>query len=208
LVVADRGIGTKAAKEGEPPYSPTSFLDLSENWWEPVRKSVAQFLDGYEFSPKAKRVLTYLHSHSEQGPKLSSEDHQALVKALQKLAYRYGYELYVTSTETGWVERMGAVVTSSIILGVHGDHLMESVFMRRTPQSTLLELFPLNKFVRDQQYSAHAIGLNYIAVQGNATFTSSKLPPVAPPQNEPIEIDIPTIIRSIHEALSRPTPRS
>jgi hypothetical protein len=114
LVVADREIGTKAAKEGEPPYSPTSLLDLSENWWEPVRKSVAQFLDGYEFSPKAKRVLTYLHSQSEQGPKLSSEDHQALVKALNKLAYRYGYELHVTSTVTSWLERMGAVVTSSV----------------------------------------------------------------------------------------------
>jgi len=120
LVVADRGIGTKAAKAGEPPYSPTSLLDLSENWWEPVRKSVAQFLDGYEFSPKAKRVLTYLHSQSEQGPKLSSEDHKALVKALQKLAYRYGYELYVTSTETDWVERMGTVVTSSVRILING----------------------------------------------------------------------------------------
>lgn len=117
VVLADRGIAAKEVKEGEPPYSPTSLLDLSDNWWEPVRKSVAQFLDGYEYNPKAKKVLTYLHSQSEQEPKLSSEAHRALVKALEKLAYKYGYELHIASTETAetdWVERMGAVVKSSV----------------------------------------------------------------------------------------------
>jgi hypothetical protein len=117
MVVADRGIAAKEVKEGEPPYSPTSLLDLSDNWWEPVRKSVAQFLDEYEYSSKAKKVLTYLHSQSEQGSKLSGEDHRALVKALEKLAYKSGYELHIASTETSetdWVERMGAVVKSSV----------------------------------------------------------------------------------------------
>ena len=116
VVLADRGIAAMEVKEGEPPYSPTSLLDLSDHWWEPVRKSVAQFLDGYEYSSKAKKVLTYLHSQSE-GQELSTEDHRALVKALEKLAYKYGYELHIASTdtaETDWVERMGAVVKSSV----------------------------------------------------------------------------------------------
>jgi len=117
VVVADRGIAAKEAKEGEPPYSPTSLLDLSDHWWEPVRKSVAQFLDGYEYRSKAKKVVTYLHSQSEQGGKLSDQDHQALVKALEKLAYKHSYELHIASAETAeteWVERMGAVVKSSV----------------------------------------------------------------------------------------------
>jgi hypothetical protein len=43
---------------------------------------------------------------------------------------------------------------------------MDSVFMRRTPQSTLVEIFPSDKFVRDRQYAMQSIGVNYIAVQG------------------------------------------
>lgn len=93
--------------------------------------------------------------------------------------------------------------------------------MRPTPQSTLVELFPPGKFVRDREFAIRSLGLHYVAWQGNRyvpvfhfhvgfiskivcnrPFTS-ELPPISPPNDELIEIDVQAIVRSIHETLSR-----
>ncbi|KDR80331.1 hypothetical protein GALMADRAFT_61700 [Galerina marginata CBS 339.88] len=215
LVIADRTVASKAAPEDLPVYSTAFDLDASEHWWEPVRRNLAQYVGEYEVKPKAKKVVTYLHTQSQRGPKLSSDDHENLVKALEKMTNYQGYELHVVSTqtsETDWVDRMTAIVKSSVILSVHGDHLMDSVFMRPTPQPTVMELFPADKFVRDREFAVHSVGLHYVAWLGNRYMVISDvrlcsqfgfdLPPVSPPHNEAIEIDIEAIVRSIHESLA------
>ena len=50
-----------------------------------------------------------------------------------------------------------------IILSVHGNHLMDSIFMLPSPQSTVIEFFPSNKFSRDRELVMHARGLRYMA---------------------------------------------
>ena len=40
---------------------------------------------------------------------------------------------------------------------------MDSIFMRSSPQSTVIELFPANKFSRDRELAIQARGLKYMA---------------------------------------------
>lgn len=117
LVVVDRTIAERTVNDGLPVYSPAFDLDASDHWWEPVRRSLAQFLEQYEIKPRAKKVVTYLHTQSEGDAKLSNEDHQNLLLALEKMTKSRGYELNVVSTqtsETDWTDRMTAIVKSSV----------------------------------------------------------------------------------------------
>ncbi|KAJ3506355.1 hypothetical protein NLJ89_g6912 [Agrocybe chaxingu] len=206
LVVADRAAARKVGKEGMPAFSSAFELGGSSHWWEPVRRSLAQFLDEYEVEPKAKKSVTYLYSQTvPSAPKLESADHNALVEALQKMGKSHGYEVHIVSidtSQTNWVDRMTAIVKSSVVLGVHGSHLMDSVFMRPGPFSTLMEFFPEDKFARDMQLAAHSIGLRYQGWQGKRPLTNDPSA-VAPPKNEPVSIDVSAVVQAVGEALSR-----
>ncbi|KAF9482293.1 hypothetical protein BDN70DRAFT_801817 [Pholiota conissans] len=170
LVVADRTAAAPALENGQPVYAPSMLLGASANWWEPVRKNMAEFFGEYDVKTKAKKVITYLHTQGAQIPKLAEEDHEALVKALQSFGKSKGYEVNIVSTETfetDWPTQMTAIVKSSVVVGVHGYHLIDALFMRRTSQSTLVELFPKDKFVRDRELAAHSVGLHYRALWSN-----------------------------------------
>ena len=52
-----------------------------------------------------------------------------------------------------------------MVLGLHGDHLFDGMFMKRSPKSTIVELFPGDAFVRDRELAVHSIGLQYIAIR-------------------------------------------
>jgi len=204
LVVADRAAAHNSVTGGLPVFSSAFELDHSAHWWEPVRRTMAQFHGEYEISPKAKPVVTYIHSQSVSGLKLSNSDHELLVSELEKMGRNYGYEIHVVPAEASgeqWTEKMTAVVKSSVIIGVHGGHIMDSVFMRPTPKSTVMEFFPSDKYARDQEFAARSLGLQYTAWWGSRSFTKD-YPTVAPPGSENVQIDALAIVRAIHEALS------
>ncbi|KAF8155884.1 hypothetical protein B0H34DRAFT_715231 [Crassisporium funariophilum] len=209
LVIADQSVAEGAVKSALPVYSPALELEgASRHWWEPVRRNVAQYLGAYEVKPKAKKVVTYLHTQDDpQGPKLSSENHKALVHDLSTMARTHGYELNIVSTQTAataWTVKMTAVVKSSIILSVYGNHLMDSLFMAPSPQSTVMEIFPTDRFSRDMEYAVRSLGLHYMAWWDDRSFPSD-LPPVSPPNGEPVTIDARAITKTIHDVLSRAT---
>ncbi|KJA13016.1 hypothetical protein HYPSUDRAFT_152040 [Hypholoma sublateritium FD-334 SS-4] len=165
LVIADRSAAVKA---GQPAYASALSLESSTHWWEPVRKNMAQYLGEYEVKKRSKKDITYIHNQGTSGAKLSDEDHNILVKSLQNLAWKEGHEINIISTElthTNWTTRMTGIVKSSIVLGVHGNHLLDGLFMRPSPQSTLLELFPANTFVRDRELAVRSVGLQYRALR-------------------------------------------
>jgi hypothetical protein len=53
------------------------------------------------------------------------------------------------------------------VLSVHGAHLTDVAFMRRTPQSTVMEFFPPYMFNRDCEIVVQSLGIRYIAWQGD-----------------------------------------
>jgi hypothetical protein len=49
------------------------------------------------------------------------------------------------------------------VLGVHGYTLLDSIFMKPSEQSTLMEIFPSGIFTRDREVFARALGMRYVA---------------------------------------------
>jgi hypothetical protein len=124
-VVADQGAARRAGPADVPPFAvPLVELEASKAWWEPVRRSVARFLDVPEEAPKkawlskSKTVVTYLsRQDAVGGARLRAGDHAALVRALGELRGSAGYEVHVVSGETSWVERMRAIAQSTVSAG-------------------------------------------------------------------------------------------
>ena len=59
------------------------------------------------------------------------------------------------------------------MLSVHGAHLADAAFMRRTPQSTVMEFFPPNVFNRDHEIIMQSMGIRYVAWSGDQCVSSS-----------------------------------
>ncbi len=74
------------------------------------------------------------------------------------------------------VLRLTSDCFGQIVLGVHGSHMMDCIFMRPTPQSTVMEFFPLETYARDQEVAVQSIGLRYTAWWGSRlVYNSSRL---------------------------------
>jgi len=207
MVVADRNAARISLHTNEPIFSPSMTLEASLHWWEPIRRSLMSYYDLDE-DEASKHVVTYLHRQGESnGPRLRDEDHDLLIQSLETMAEANRYELNVVSTstaETGWDVKMYAIARSTVVLGVYGNHLFDSMFMTRSPKSTLVELFPRATFVRDRELSARSTGLQYIALCGNQMHTSDALPPLLPPSGgQVISIDAKAVVEAIQTTLSR-----
>lgn len=118
-VVADQGAARRARVDVPPFAVPLVELEASKEWWEPIRRSVARFLDVPEEAPKEAwltktgTVVTYLSCQdAARGSKLKGTDHEALVEALEALGK--GYTVHVVSSEASWVERMTAIAQSTV----------------------------------------------------------------------------------------------
>jgi hypothetical protein len=204
IVIADRSATEGAIVMGQPIYSPAFSLEGgSSYWWEPVRITLAKYLGEHEIKPNAGRVVTYIHTQESQGAKLSDEDHKSITHALDKMGRTYGYEVHVVSAQTSqtdWTTRMTAIVKSSIIVSVHGNHLMDSVFMQPSSQSTVIELFPEDRFSPDRAFAIHARGLKHMTWWGSRSDTEALLSP--PNDEEAVPIDSRALVRTIHNLLS------
>ncbi|KAF8348685.1 hypothetical protein F5887DRAFT_1249702 [Amanita rubescens] len=206
IVVADRTAAQKSLDINQPIFAPSFTLEGSPYWWEPIRRTLTSFYDLKE-ETRSKHVVTYLQRQAEANePRLQDNDHELLVRSLKNMARANGYELQVVSTltnETAWDTKMSAIARSSVVLGVHGDHLFDSMFMKQSSKSTLVELFPGDTFVRDRALAAQSIGLQYIAMGRDRKFTLSNLPPVTIPDNEQVvKIDVDAIVEAIQTTLS------
>ncbi|KAF9450284.1 hypothetical protein P691DRAFT_665614 [Macrolepiota fuliginosa MF-IS2] len=175
LVVADREAASKALESSEPEFiTPFDQLEASEFWWEPVRRTMESFLDLSEHSSSSAttKVVTYIVTQDNdegRSAKLKEEDHEKLVSALKKMERNTGCEVHIISDDTrrtAWIERMEAIVRSTVVLGAYGDHLMDFAFMKRAPQATLMEFYPTGRFVHDRAVVAKSLGQQYVAWSG------------------------------------------
>ncbi|KAF5357195.1 hypothetical protein D9756_006594 [Leucocoprinus leucothites] len=177
-------------------------------WWNPIRKNVLEFLDLDEESLKRKKVVTYIVAQDVEGkPKLKEEDHEKLISALKKMERNIGCEVYIVNEDTRrtpWVERMEAIVRSTVVLGVHGDHLVDFAFMRGESRSTLIEMYPVDKFVRDRAVVAESLGQQYVAWSGSQKHDIGNLPQASRPRDhEEVAIDVDAVVKSVQQIISR-----
>lgn len=126
LVIADRKAASDSLDPSQPAFSPPFELDTtaaSEFWLEPVRRPLEMFFDlGDEDvgMRKKKRVVTYIVTQDNEdgkNAKLRKEDHEKLVSGLKRMERNMGCEVNIVSDDTArtsWVERMGAILRSSV----------------------------------------------------------------------------------------------
>jgi hypothetical protein len=122
LVVADRLAASNALDHSEPTFSPPFELQTSSEFWlEPIRRSLEAFFDFDSGSVVGKKkVMTYIvtqDNDDEKSAKLMKKDHEKLVSGLKRMERNMGCEVHIIYDDTArttWMERMGAILRSSV----------------------------------------------------------------------------------------------
>jgi hypothetical protein len=127
VVVSDRGAAQHSGLPGgmsawSPPFT---SLRASEDWFEPVRRPLAQLVLGEDESavsdstatPTAgTHAVTYIsRQDSTDSDRLLAADHDALLEGLQNLAGT-GVKVFVVDENASWTERMRALAQSTVSL--------------------------------------------------------------------------------------------
>ncbi|KAH9061089.1 hypothetical protein EDB87DRAFT_1576468 [Lactarius vividus] len=207
LVIADRGAARRAGLPRDvPAWAPMfSALEAAEDWFDPMRHTLARYFGAPEENTAAgTRTVVYLtRQDGLEGERLRAADHAALLDALAGLA-RTGVTVHVVDEKASWSERMHAVSQSTIVLSVFGEHVADAVFMKRGPQSALMEFFPPHVFNRDWETVVQSMGIRYVAWQGNQKYSSGNLPTITrAPTYEDFALDAQAVVRAISEELDR-----
>ncbi|KAJ2934158.1 hypothetical protein H1R20_g2922, partial [Candolleomyces eurysporus] len=223
LVISDRTAAAQSVNEGQPANSPPFSLEASGHWWEPVRRTLVSYFDrlgdeasdadggsGFWGRSKSKKVIAFIDNQSDSTKSGKSamipEDYDYLARSLRKLGRDNGYEVHVISTNLGdttWEEKMDVIIRSTIVIGVHGDHLFDAMWMRPSSKATLMELFPQGTFSSNRELVTRALGLNYIAWWTDEHFSGESLPAPTKDSNQPVHINVDKVIKEIHAILSR-----
>ncbi|ORX35950.1 hypothetical protein BD324DRAFT_629619 [Kockovaella imperatae] len=131
-----------------------------------------------------KPVITYV-SRQEWGRRmLRTEDHQALVKELETLREKYGWEVNIVSMDKlSREEQIRLSARTTIMIGLHGNGLSHLLWMNAAnPRATVIEFFFPGGFAEDYEFTARALGIKHYGVWNAETFTEPDLPQVAYPE--------------------------
>ena len=115
VVIADREAATKASSRDGLPYWSAPFKDLttSKNWWEPMRSGLSRVMRVAEDSNEV--VVTYITRQGvKSGPTLRPEDHDVLVKELEKLASDAKCTVKIVPHSAPWQDKLSAILESTV----------------------------------------------------------------------------------------------
>ncbi|KAI0321189.1 hypothetical protein OF83DRAFT_1237812 [Amylostereum chailletii] len=157
---------------------------LARGWWEPVRRAVLRFAGVPEHTvdlfsaahphrkvPSEQVVVTYI-SRQNVRRRLVEEDHQGLVRALEALCERRGWQLNVIAAEKMTKEQqIGVAAKTTYLVGVHGNGLSHLIMMPPTPAATVFELFYPEGYAHDYEWTSRALSLRHFAVRNDTSTT-------------------------------------
>ncbi|TFK20596.1 hypothetical protein FA15DRAFT_707948 [Coprinopsis marcescibilis] len=211
VVLADRSSAMLAfnyaryQRTAAPPFG----LPGSVNWWMPVRNNVIKFAglgSSVGQGTMARPVITYISRQNWGRRMLLPEDHEKLVKALQGLHEKYGYEVNIVNAEDMTrQEQIKLAARTTILMGVHGNGLTSLIWMHVSPRSTVMEFFYPEGFAHDYEFTARSLGMVHYGFWNSTYFTSPGLPLpkyVEGFQGNEIPIDAETVARLCVERLS------
>ncbi|KAF7977347.1 hypothetical protein HWV62_4143 [Athelia sp. TMB] len=209
VLVADRSAAVRASN-ALPAFS-GPFEDLapmSSYWWEPIRRIMANFVravDEHKGKPLPP-VVTYMVAQNKGGVILRDQDHRTFEASLKKMGKQYGYEVNVIPSNAKWFERMSVLARTTVLVGTHGLHLADSYYMRRSPHTTLIEIFPDGEYVKDNALACHSIGTRYIAWSSNGKLPSDTLPTEELSENDghtrTVSVDTTKIVQAIRDEIT------
>jgi len=134
VVIADREAAAKASSGTGLPYwsAPFKSLTASKNWWEPVRSGLSRVMRVTENFNEA--VITYISRQDvDSGPTLKPEDHDVLVKELEKLARDTKCTVEIVQHSAPWQDKLPAILRSTVrTISPSFDiaHLMHTLLFR------------------------------------------------------------------------------
>ncbi|KAH0829221.1 hypothetical protein J3R83DRAFT_2785 [Lanmaoa asiatica] len=176
---------------------PSATAEYSTDWQDRAEMGRPVILDRVIFSDRAaamkgldegfdegsKPVITYVSRQEWGRRKLIQEDHEKLVKELYKLRDQHGVEVNVVSMDKlSHAEQLRLAARTTIMMGVHGNGLTSLVWMKPSPQSTVIEFFYPGGFARDYEYTSRALGMVHYGIWDDKTFTNPEVPPVKYPE--------------------------
>jgi hypothetical protein len=120
VILSDRGAARNSGlSPGMSAWSPPfTSLRASEDWFEPVRRLLAQLVleEDESDSTTRKHAVTYISRQgSADSERLLAADHGALLEGLQNLA-RTGVKVFVIDENASWMDRMRALAQSTVSL--------------------------------------------------------------------------------------------
>ncbi|KAG8993430.1 hypothetical protein FRB94_010811 [Tulasnella sp. JGI-2019a] len=153
---------------------------LRGNWWSPVRWNVVTF-SGLTRDPELvlqnKPVITYVSRQSWGRRMLRSQDHDTLVRSLEQLREKHGWEVNVVELEgMSRMEQIKLVGRSTILMGVHGNGLTALLWMQSTHKSAVFEFFYPQGFAEDYEYTSRLLGIKHYGWWNNTHFTYPDIP--------------------------------
>lgn len=175
---------------------------LPVGWWDPLRKAVLQFAGATEnikssaprtelmsaADPQAhlpmpeKVVITYIDRQKTKRS-LAPADHTLLVKSLEELTEKRGWELIVVQAENLTKDmQIRIMARTTILLSIHGNGLTHLCLMPNTRISTVIEMFVPEGFAHDYQWTTHALGMRHFAVWNDTWHTLPNKPKVNYPE--------------------------
>ncbi|TDL23890.1 hypothetical protein BD410DRAFT_786558 [Rickenella mellea] len=189
LLVADRS----AAEHGESfkktwrTASQAFELSASKYFWEPVRRNVldfsglaAEWVNGPNPGALHRRqqfVVTYISRQGWGRRELLQEHHERLVHELMKLKNQFGIEVNVAEMDKlTRAQQFQLAGRTTIMMGVHGNGLTALLWMRPTPQSTVIEFFCPEGLAFDYEYTTRALGMVHYGVWNDEIFTRPNVP--------------------------------
>ncbi|KAF8515353.1 hypothetical protein BU17DRAFT_76857 [Hysterangium stoloniferum] len=208
-VLSDRAAATHnpTAAATQKGFAELFKLNGSPYWWKTVRNNLIKSLGGDPLA-KSGNVITYVSRQAWGRRMLKQEDHDGLVKALERLERDYGYEVHVVSMEQlSRKEQILLAARTTILMGVHGNGLTALLWMNLSKRATVMEFYYPSGFAYDYEMVTRILGMKHYGFWGNEYFTSPDLPAVhVPPefQGTSIPIDGEVVARLCIERLSIP----
>lgn len=214
IVFADRAAALRGAQFAHTwrTASEAFTLNGSPYWWSPVRRNLLEFIGVPESTlhpaDSATPVITYVSRQDWGRRMLRKEDDAVLVKALNGLHDKYGYEVNIVSMDKlSRDEQLRLAARTTIMLGVHGNGLTHLLWMKPTPRATVIEFFFPGGFAHDYEFTSRALGISHYGFWGDHYFTAPDTPEVAYPdgfQGNEIPVDGNLVAELIHARLTIP----
>jgi hypothetical protein len=129
-------------------------------------------------------VITYVSRQDWGRRMLRKKDHEVLVKELENLEKKYGWEVNIVAMDKlTRDEQIRLAARTTIMMGVHGNGLTHLIWMNNlNPRATVMEFFYPDGFAEDYEFTSRALGIRHYGWWDNESFTYPNTPPVAYPE--------------------------
>ncbi|KAG9047434.1 hypothetical protein FS837_002242 [Tulasnella sp. UAMH 9824] len=179
VLLADRAATMRnSQKQGVPFALLTEQFNGSPWWWEPIKRVLSNAV-GREYSGskemgrvKRKPVITYIASQGRGGRSLHPDDHDDLVRQLNRLEGLYGYSISVHQWSTLTLQdQLEIGRESDILMAVHGEGLLPFMWMSQSPVSSIIEFNsaePEDELYEDYAWTASALNISAYSFYGSS----------------------------------------